>query len=194
MSFADKAREARTGTANVLYNIIWPAAAGNVGWSLVTMLVDPRYSQEPDSWPLSDRAPRIAALAVFFVYLCIDWLYSRNPRDGPPASWWENAGNALHIACYTTFSIAATFSHYDLHLLSVPLFLFFGATGLAHAFNAFGHQPHRQHFGIGANMTGFLALLGWNVFGEYTMFVAISLAFLVWVLGILTAPTGKAGE
>lgn len=125
--------------------LAWPAAAGNVAWSVLTLCLD---NSRPSDWP-----GRLILLVALAIYLSVDWV--RRPSDlGNP---WVAVASSLHLAALAVLAIAAAVKQ-DAAFLAVVLAVFLVVTVVAHVWSAWESSKVRFYL-AGANALG-LAILG----------------------------------
>lgn len=83
---------------NKLFNsLVWPAVAGNILWSLFSLLIGASPS-------VDNPGPRIVVLVLLGAYLCFDWIRmeaSSNHRK--PLAWIADLPHAVSV---TVFALA----------------------------------------------------------------------------------------
>ena len=120
------------GVENTFKQLIWPAAAGNVGWSFISIAVD---------WPFERIyfQPRLLVLLIVFSYLISAWLRVKAPSNKKKLvqlPYWFIDG--LFVASIVVFALAA--AHYrggsiiD-NWLDVPLGVVFLTAVVGHSLN-----------------------------------------------------------
>lgn len=79
-------------------NLIWPAAAGNVAWTFLTVAIDKAAYHQ------FDRAERLCALGLMAGYLTVGWWHG-NGKKGNQFGNWYWFWDALHVSSIVVFSL-----------------------------------------------------------------------------------------
>ena len=135
-----------------LENIFWPAAAGNVLWSLSQLWFDPTPPMTEIAMPA-----RLVVLLVFCVYMTVSWLRlkTHNGDVSSRALFFE----VLHLAALTATAVIA---HVDPNRLVGWLYAYFIITIAGHISDAVPPREEnsivKSFLLIGVNAVGFAIL------------------------------------
>jgi hypothetical protein len=106
--------------------LVWPAAAGNVAWSVFTIALDAAHRP-------TDFLARIALLLLLAVYLSVEWVRQGASGASDQYGWFS----ALHIVGLIVISIAAAVG-LDPKSLGWALAILLAITAAGHAFGVWG--------------------------------------------------------
>ena len=156
--------------------LVWPAAAGNVFWSFLTILVDrdnPNFAVE--WWP------RIVMLLILSGYLAFDWQneqydLKRRPEIEHSIGYW--AFDYVHILPIAAVAIMAT-TNASASDLSRVLMGLFTVTIIGHLLGAWETSWGYRLSKAAANLAG-LALLFLVPFVAWRPVVALGTALAIW--------------
>lgn len=182
----------------LLQNVIWPAVAGNVAWSLMNVFFVVPLSDKDWYW-------RVLALVTASIYLAADWLYFEQPNNirGPKAAVFEGV-SAMFIAFFALAVGQPTPTGGVALLTTVPVSVFAGAIFsvsfvglLSGAWTEENKNPkkgypplHSNKVLIAWNLVG-LVIVGVQLLGTYfgifvvSAFAASAVALIVVVSGWL---------
>lgn len=113
---------------DVFESVVWPAVAGNVLWSFLTVL----FTQQPDPvW-----AVRSVSLAVVGVYLIGSWRRTR--KRGPATSWKYFLVDGTYAGLLSVFAITTAMAEISAGMkhpviASIALLGMFATAALGHA-------------------------------------------------------------
>lgn len=85
----------------LLQELVWPAAAGNVAWALLTLVT----SNLGNSELTGNEWARILTLVLVSFYLAKDWKYSYDIKE-IEVSVWYNIADFIHVVSIVVFAIA----------------------------------------------------------------------------------------
>ena len=164
---------------NLFQNLVWPAAAGNVAWALVTLAIT-----EP--WKETNVLPRLVVLLLLAVYLTVGWL--RIPTEPRPGYW---IADFIHILTIIVFAIATQLNK---SWLECSLFSIFTVTTAGHLLGAW--VTTRDRFWLaGGNALGMVVLFisHWWFTNPYpwNLPAAIGVVLVAW--GIIRSVIAKRG-
>jgi hypothetical protein len=122
--------------------VLWPAAAGNVLWALLSVANDvvKRDPSHPDASIDWLAALPMPFLLVLGYYLCAEW--ERTFRQGRAFVAWKFAladGAHLLLVSWAAICVAS-----NPRLMVLLMFLFFCSCGLGHFFDAWGFKAARE--------------------------------------------------
>lgn len=108
--------------------LLWPAAAGNVLWSLASLAMKPAASS--DAIPVVSR---IVLLLLLGLYLSLEFLrnYRNLPEPITPKFWFFDS---IHLAAVVITALGA---YESLPFLHIGLVLYLAGTGIGHAVGAY---------------------------------------------------------
>jgi hypothetical protein len=109
-------------------DLIWPAAAGNVGWAFFTIALQDELKQT-DTWA------KLIVLALVAFYLGMDWLRIEYLPEDTPTQYWIFDG--LLMVAIVVFAIATQLGK---SWLDYSLALIFGTAMLGHLVGAWDPQ------------------------------------------------------
>lgn len=156
-------------------DLIWPAAAGNVVWSLAQLIVNP---------PAKDRYPSGVLLLLTGAYLVIDWLRSDSATE---KTWKYRLGDAILVTGVVVLALAVQYKNQlVLHLI---LSAVFAAAVILHLLGAW-ERPRRRRWlrrwcMAGCGLLGLLIIgVSYVLFGRpipWTLPVSFLTVLLAWV-------------
>jgi hypothetical protein len=183
---------------NIFENILWPAAAGNVVWSFLSVAFEaskPITVQQSEAcwlfvqnicWfpgPEIGASHRLLILFVFSVYLTIAWLQLRAAPPKITYTSWVFEG--LHLFALTACAVAA---YMRPAFLETGLFVYFVVTITGHAFYAWNRtdSPHfRRWPSVLVNTIGLSILVigKWLDFGgDLRVSGSFAVALGLWII------------
>lgn len=131
-------------TAQYFDGLLWPAAAGNVGWSVLTIgLADT---------PPSHREARLALLVLLTLYLSIEWIRRPDTMETKRKVFF----GSLHIVSIAVLAIATAVDRSP-EFLAWSLGVLLGVTSIGHAFRTW--ESSGQWWFAAANASGIVVLL-----------------------------------
>jgi hypothetical protein len=160
---------------NIFENVLWPAAAGNVLWSVCSLFVDPVKPELGVCW-------RLIVLIVFSLYLAIGWLQLKTASGNLGIKLWFF--EFLHISALAASAIAAQVRP---DLLKSCLIGYFVITILGHATNTwkFSDGAKYRPWGLAiVNIIGVLVLVFGDKLGlsnELAVPVSFLSVFFLWI-------------
>lgn len=84
-------------------NVVWPAVAGNIAWSFLSLGVPGVANGEPWSWEMFWRLSELGLLAA---YLCAVWILPEPDRGGDWSFEWYCAVELSLAASFAAFAVA----------------------------------------------------------------------------------------
>jgi hypothetical protein len=161
--------------------LLWPAAAGNVLWSLVALIT---LETKPSAYLFVTRA---AVLLLLGLYLCLEWI--RNYRSLPkPITWQFWLFDLFHLLAVAWAAIA---TYEGSPLLVNALVAYFIVTGTGHLSGAYKHaQDTRKetvelasinYLGIAVIYAGALAGFDYQASMQWTLPLSLSIVIILWL-------------
>lgn len=175
------------GLGNICQQLLWPAAAGNIAWSLLSLLMDPQID-------LNGREPHIITLFLIGVYLCGNWLRRTSCSD---TGKMFLVLDLAHISSVCIFALAI---YYNSPLMEPSLWPIFLIPSITHYFGLAPTTKHhlvpRVFFGS-ASMLGLVVLFSFNWLPDHwhhwriaasVCVVLVAWSVLLRYFGSLTSP------
>jgi hypothetical protein len=145
------------GLGNICQQLLWPAAAGNIAWSLLSLLMDPQID-------LNGREPHIITLFLIGVYLCGNWLRRTSCSD---TGKMFLVLDLAHISSVCIFALAIYYNSPLIEASVLPIFLIPSITHYS------GIAPTTNHYWLprllfgSASALGLLVLLSFNLLPDH---------------------------
>jgi hypothetical protein len=164
--------------SDLFKDLIWPAAAGNVAWALLQIVVSPA--------PHKELVLRVVLLSLVAVYLAIDWSRSKSLAVKTVRYW---VADFVFVSGIVIFAIALASDKTEAFLES-SLASVFLVGGLAHVLGAWetGEKPNwwRRFSLAGCGFGGILALGTGRIICRgpslWTVLVALALVLAAWII------------
>lgn len=162
--------------ADLSHGLVWPAAAGNVLWTFLSLLLDPATQDD------SPRKSQLAALSVLSLYLLFNWTW-RAPQNFPRLR--VLAFDLAHVMSICFCAIAVYYNSPWAEYSLLMVFFIAGSMHLAKASqNSSGSTALRLKFAC-ANALGILIIIaGCLTTGgpnPWLWSLAMAAALLAWI-------------
>lgn len=136
-----------SNTQELFKNLIWPAAAGNVAWSVFALAIAPDCGAK-------HVCARLVVLFLLAGYLT--YSYTRLPRTGNVGYW---IADGLHVLAIVVFALAVESNR---TWIEVPLYCVFAVTIVGHLSGVFlkSDKCEERFYLAGCSLLGVVVLWG----------------------------------
>lgn len=164
--------------------LVWPAAAGNVAWAFLQLLLDP---------PEANRWPYRTLLLLIAIYLAIDWLRSASTDDRTWKYWWGDFGLIVGIVVLAI----ATQAGRSQAFLHGTLAIVFGAAAFLHLIGVWEgkeeldevskkHRRHTRYYMASCALMGLVILAGrylaYRELRPWTLPISFGVVLAAWLV------------
>jgi hypothetical protein len=151
--------------------LFWPAVAGNVAWSLCSVVISPGQEH-------TEILPRFSALLLLSWYAWYSWLQFATIPYRPRSYYFMDA---LHLITLSAFAIATGNHHPYMAYFLAAIFL---VAGFGHLFGSFDRSPDEKCCvrlkRAGANTVGVIVLCFGQYLGAWDVPLALLLVLIFW--------------
>lgn len=158
----------------IFENIFWPAAAGNVFWSLCSGVL------KPCPWDIAVYS-QIVILVVFSIYLTLGWLRLKISIDNIPSIYWPF--EFLHLLLFVLSSLSAQLRPDLLYYFLFSYFILMIVGHLLEVWNIPGGQEYPQLWLVVMHIIGLVILVVGHLLGfdDYSLPGSFVVTFLIWL-------------
>ncbi|SDH78278.1 hypothetical protein SAMN04487926_10815 [Paraburkholderia steynii] len=165
----------------IFEGLLWPAAAGNVLWSLIALTT---LEPKPLTYPMVTRA---SVLLLLGAYLCLEWI--RNYRSLPkPITWRFWVFDLLHLLAVAWTAIVTSDGS---DLLVVALVAYFIITGTGHLSGAYKYAQGTRtetvglalinYLGVAIIYAGYLTGHDYRASMQWTLPLSLLIVIVLWL-------------